>query len=133
MGTIQSVYLAGGLSSGWQQKVIAALERQFVFYNPGAHEINEGEEYTAWDLHYVRRCDIMFGYMEATNPSGIGLSLEVGYARAMAKTVILVDERSASDQAFAHRFHIVRETATITLNSLSDGIRVLQSFVRGVH
>lgn len=114
-------------------RIIAELEGQFIFYNPGAHEINEGEEYTAWDLHYVRRCDIMFGYMEATNPSGIGLSLEVGYARALGKTVILVDERSAGDRAFAHRFHIVRETASITLNSLSDGMRVLQSFIRGVH
>jgi len=129
----QTVYLAGGMSGGWQSKVISALQGEFTFYNPAEHAIQNGEEYTAWDLHYVRCSDIIFAYMEGSNPSGIGLSLEVGFARALGKTVILVDERSASDPAFAHRFHIVRETASITLNSLSDGMRVLQSFTRGVH
>jgi len=129
----QAVYLAGGMSSGWQARVISELRGQFTFYNPAEHAIQNGEEYTAWDLHYVRCSDIVFAYMEETNPSGIGLSLEVGFARALGKTVILVDEKSVADLAFAHRFHIVRETASITLNSLADGMRVLQSFVRGVH
>lgn len=129
----QAVYLAGGMSSGWQNLIMSKLHGQFTFYNPAEHAIENGEEYTAWDLHYVRCSDIVFAYMEESNPSGIGLSLEVGYARAMGKTVILVDERSAVDPVFAHRFHIVRETATITLNSLEHGLRVLLSFVRGVH
>ncbi len=128
-----TVYLAGGLISQWQEKIISELNGQFSFFNPAQHAIENGEEYTAWDLHYVRRADIIFAYMEASNPSGIGLSVEVGFARALGKTVILVDERSANDLAFAHRFHIVRETASITLNTLSDGLRVLQSFVRGIH
>ncbi len=128
----QAVYLAGGFGSNWQERVIAELGGKFTFFNPQKHALSEAPEYTSWDLHFVQRCDILFAYMEATNPSGIGLTLEVGFAKALNKTIVLVDEKSLADPLFARRFKIVQESATITLNSLDDGMRMLLSFVRGI-
>ena len=126
------VYLAGGMVSGWQDDIISKLQGEFEFYNPSAHLLDSKEEYTAWDLHFVRNCDILFGFIEKSNPSGIGLSLEVGYAKALNKTIILVDEKSNSDEKFSNRFDIVRQSSSITYNKLEDGINMLQSFLRGI-
>lgn len=126
------IYLAGGMKSGWQEKVITQLKGQFIFFNPAEHNLSEREEYTNWDLYYINKCDILFGYMEKDNPSGIGLSLEVGYAKAKGKTIILVDERSSTDEKFSKRFDIVKESASVNYNNLNDGITMLQSYLRGV-
>lgn len=126
------IYLAGGMVSKWQDKLISALGDKFVFFNPARHDLHIGMEYTAWDLFYVDKCDILFAYMEKDNPSGIGLSLEVGYAKAKGKTIILVDERSGVDEKFCKRFNIVKESASVSYNNLEDGITLLQSFMRGI-
>lgn len=93
------VYLAGGMNeSNWQKKVIETINSEnFVFYNPREHSLTNSTEYTFWDLFYVKQSDILFAYMQSDNPSGIGLTLEVGYARALDKSIILVDERSKND------------------------------------
>ena len=74
------IYLAGGMNDvDWQKKVINSFEgldnqkAKFVFYNPREHMLTESREYTIWDLFYVRKCDILFAYMQKNNPSGFGL------------------------------------------------------------
>lgn len=128
------VYLAGGMNeSNWQKKVIDQMgETSFIFYNPREHSLINSKEYTFWDLFYVKQSDILFAYMQEDNPSGIGLTLEIGYARAMDKSIILVDERSAIDDAFANRFKIVRESSTIVFNNLNDGIEFLKKIKNGI-
>lgn len=126
------VYLAGGLKTNWQKQVIKKGKGKFRFFNPKQHLLDEGKEYTSWDLHHVRKCDIFFAYMEETNPSGIGLSLEIGLAIGLGKTVILVDEKSKTDVIFAKQFRIIRESVTITFENLKDGITMLLSFSRGI-
>lgn len=127
------VYLAGGLSSKWQLPIIDRFQEQFVFFNPGEHLLERKAEYTAWDIHYVKECDILFAYMERDNPSGYGLTLEVGIARALDKTIILVDERSEDHDFFAMKFRIVRQSSSIVFEKLEDGLNMLQSFSRGVY
>lgn len=86
----QKVYLAGGIRSNWQEKVTSKIDADF--YNPRTKEIERIltlEEFGTWDLHHIKKCDIVFAYMERTNPSGIGMSVEMGYAKALGKTVIL--------------------------------------------
>lgn len=124
------VYLAGGLSTNWREQVIKKTSGNFVFYNPKEHGLeNLGAEfYGSWDLFHVQKCDILFGYMEETNPSGYGLSLEIGYAKALNKCIILVDERSKSDDWFKSKFAIIRNTANVNANTLEDGIKYLNSF-----
>jgi len=84
------IYLAGGMANSWRTKVIAALDR-FTILQPDRSIINSAE-YTARDLLLVRSADIVLAYMEADNPSGLGLALEVGYALGLGKTVVLVNE-----------------------------------------
>ena len=68
--------------------------------------------------------------MEESNPSGIGLSLEVGFAKALGLTIILVDEKSKNDSVFKNKFKIVRESATIVYDNIDDGIAYLNSYLR---
>lgn len=128
------VYLAGGMNeSNWQKKVIETINSEnFVFYNPREHSLTNSTEYTFWDLFYVKQSDILFAYMQSDNPSGIGLTLEVGYARALDKSIILVDERSKNDETFANRFKIVRESSTIVFDNLEDGINFLKKIKNGI-
>jgi len=124
------IYLAGGLSSDWRQKVIKTCEGNFIFFNPKEHglETHDPSQYTAWDLYHIKNCDILFGYMEKENKSGYGLSLEIGYAHALGKTIILVDERSQHDDWFETKYNIVRNTSNVNLDNLEDGIKFLNSF-----
>ena len=124
------VYLAGGMNSSWQAKVIEAYHDQFEFYNPMDHQLDKSKEYAVWDLFYVQRADLVFAYMERTNPSGYGLTLEIGFAKALNKTIILVDERSKVDNAFAEKFKIVRNSVQIVYDSFQQGLDFLGSFLR---
>jgi nucleoside 2-deoxyribosyltransferase len=83
------IYLAGGLRSGWQD-TLKGLYPQFEFISPLDKDDKSMNvyEYGNWDLHYIKQCDLVFAYMEKTNPSGIGLSCELGFAYGIGKTVI---------------------------------------------
>lgn len=123
-----NVYLAGGMGSGWQEDVIKRLEGKFNFFNPRDHHLDTPKEYTNWDLFFVSKCDIVFGYMEKDNPSGFGLTLEIGYAKALGKTIILTDERSSIDESFSRRFKIVRESSSVVYENLESSLKFLERF-----
>ncbi len=125
-----SVYLAGGFRSNWQEKLITTLGETITFYNPREHGLNKPDQYTLWDTHYVQRCDILFAYMEADNPSGYGLTFEVGLAKALSKTIILVDERSDSDESFSKYFKIVHSSSDVVFGSFEEGLELLKTFAR---
>ena len=57
------LYLAGGFSGGWHQRVIDELGNGFVYFNPQKHSLKDEKKYTMWDLYHVRKCDILLGYM----------------------------------------------------------------------
>jgi len=122
------VFLSGGFKSNWQQSLISELKDYFIFFNPREHGLNDPDRYTTWDIHYVRECDIFFGYMESTNPSGYGLAFELGLAFAISKTIILVDERSVTDPVFGKYYRILYKPSGAVFNNLMDGIDFLKSF-----
>jgi nucleoside 2-deoxyribosyltransferase len=119
-----AVYLAGGHRSDWRERVMS-VAADYVYRNPAEHKIDDARAYTAWDLEAIRRSDVVFGYLEQTNPSGYGLALEVGYAKGIGRHVILVDERSKTDEKIARYYGIVRETADAVFDSLDEGIAYL--------
>lgn len=123
------VYLAGGMRGTWQDQVKAACPG-LNFSDPRTHGLTEPTEFAAWDLDHVRQSDAVFGYMSKDNPSGLGLALELGYAKALRKLTILVDEKSPQDEAFARHFAIVATTTDVTKSCLADGIAFLQSLDR---
>jgi nucleoside 2-deoxyribosyltransferase len=125
-----SIYLAGGMSSNWQQKIINKFKNDFIIFNPRDHELDNSIEYTEWDLFYVKNADILFAFMEKDNPSGFGLTVEVGYAKALGKLIILVDEKSFEDKNFGEKFRIVRNSSSIVFDNFDDGVKYLSSFLR---
>lgn len=122
------VFFSGGFKSDWQSKVIAALDDNFIFFNPRQHGLEHSDFYTTWDIHFVKECDILFAYMESTNPSGYGLAFELGVAYALNKTIILVDEKSKDGDSFAKYFKILYKPSGVVLNNLADGIDYLKTF-----
>jgi hypothetical protein len=122
-----SVYLAGGMRTGWQDHVRAGCP-QLTFFDPRDHALTDPRDYAAWDLNHVRECDLVFAYIAKDNPSGLGLALELGFAKALGKTTVLVDERSSQDPIFARYFAIVSAAADVTKPTLKDGIAFLKSF-----
>lgn len=122
------VYLSGGFKSGWQETVIDKLKDKFIFFNPRNHDLLKPDLYTAWDIHFVKECDIIFAFMESTNPSGYGLAFELGIAYAMNKTIILIDEKSISDENFSKYFKILHRPSNVVFANLEEGIKFLESF-----
>lgn len=67
----------------------------------------------------------MLVYLEAADPGGFALALQVGYAKALGKHVALVDEKTAQNLPAAPYLRMVSETADAVFPSLADGITYL--------
>lgn len=87
------VYLAGGMSSfnDWRDPIKKELGEDIEFLDPRNSGSSDEAKYSAYDLECVRRCDVVLAYMSSANPSGVGMSLEMGYAYALHKYIIFVD------------------------------------------
>ncbi len=104
------IYLAGGLRDGWQDK-IAPLLQAHVLLDPRTWQTPIPAEYTARDLAAIKTADCVIAYMDAGNPSGFGLSIEVGFARALGIPVIFVDALGADPRA--RYFDMLRTMSTV--------------------
>lgn len=124
----QRVFLSGGFKSNWQKKVIERLGQNFTYFNPREHMLEDPNEYTFWDVHFIKQCDIVFAYLEQDNPSGLGLIFEVGVAYGLGKTIILIDEKSSKDDIFRKYFKIVQHASSSLFTSFEDGMKYLGSF-----
>ena len=109
----------------WRDKVREQVDA--TFYDPCEHWLDTLEEFGAWDLHHVGQADLMFCYIERTNPSCLGAAVEVGYAAGQGKTVVLVCERD-------HHHHedekvaFLESAADVTYRELDEGIKYLQHY-----
>lgn len=122
------VFLSGGFKSNWQNKIIERYNDEFIFFNPREHGLDDPDQYTIWDIHFIKQCDILFAYMEETNPSGYGLAFELGLAYGLNKTIILVDERSKKDDVFRNYFRIMYKPSNIVFDNFEDGVKYLKAF-----
>jgi nucleoside 2-deoxyribosyltransferase len=121
---IKKVYLAGGFKSGWQE-IVKSHAPSYVFLDPSLHDLDEPEEYTKWDLDAVQKSDIIFAYMESTNPAGYALSLEIGFAKALGKEIIFIEEHPNENRK--RHFAMVRECADKNFKTLIEAIEYLKS------
>lgn len=117
--TRKKIYLAGGFISRWQQIATSALTGYDMF-DPSAHNIKGPKDYTAWDLEAIRNCDILLANMESTNPGGYALALEIGYAKALGKPVVLVDQ--LTDIQVIKYFEMVRCSSDIIFDNLPEAL-----------
>ena len=125
----QKVYLAGGMNSKWRDEVKAINKFRhppnLIFFDPKLKPDKHWSEYGAWDIHFIKQCDICFAYMNKDNPSGYGLSAEIGYAKALNKTVILIIEPGHEKDKY---FQFLKAFADVVYEELDEGIEYLMTF-----
>lgn len=116
------VYLAGGMRSGWQKRVIAQLGENYHFFDPCAHGLERPKDYVKYDFKLISKSDIVFAYFERTNPSGYGLAAEMGYAKGLGKRILLVNQKCDKYTVFLNHL------AWRTFETLDDGIKFLANW-----
>lgn len=120
----KTIYLAGGFRTGWQSIAMTQLAG-FDFLDPSSHQILEPRAYTEWDLAAVTRCDIILANMEQTNPGGYSLALEVGFGKALAKKIVLVDQ--VTDPISSRYFEMVRQVADAVFSDLDEATKYINA------
>ncbi len=120
------VYLSGGMHTNWQEKVKEACP-DLLYADPMISGCDEFDEYSTWDVHAVKMCDIVFCYMERSNPCGAGLAVEVGLAKGYGKTVILVLEKDNEHQPDRYLLWLTK-VADIVFDNFEDGIAHLSRY-----
>lgn len=115
------MFLSGGFYTGWQDRVTGACS-SITFLDPRSHDLERSDLYAAWDLEAIGRSDHVFAYLEATNPGGYALALEVGYARSLGKRIILVDEKSKAGEEPERYLKMVRASADVVLGTFEEGL-----------
>lgn len=123
------VYLAGGMKGDWQDQLIGIIGERAAFIDPRTHGYTSEDEYTDWDLKGVRDCDVLFAYMEKSNPSGYGMMLEIGYAKAMGKVIIFANQGMADDRK--GYFGMARACADAQFTTFGHGLSYLEGLVTG--
>ena len=126
------VYLAGGFRSNWQKRVIDSFQQHdgiITFYNPKEHGLKNSDQYYFWDTIHIEQCDVVFAFLEESNPLALGLIFELGYARGLNKKVILVDQKSNKNTDYAKQFRFARESVDVAFSNLEEGIDFLKSFI----
>jgi len=119
------IYLAGGMRTAWQDEVIARLPSGHTIFDPRTHGLTEPSDYTRWDLDRVAESDILVAGMGAENPSGFGLSVEVGYAHALGKPVIFYD--ALGDDVRSRYFGMHRVIAARVASSIEEVVSAVQA------
>jgi nucleoside 2-deoxyribosyltransferase len=143
---MKKVYLAGGFARkgkvDWREALYNTFGNVFwgnkvYFYDPFLKERDvrykevmlPDKNYWVWDKYAIKDSDIFFCYLQKTNP-GIGLYLELGYAHALDKTIILVIEYGNGEEAIADRYrNECMSFADSTFYSLDSGIKFLESLL----
>jgi nucleoside 2-deoxyribosyltransferase len=122
----QKVYLAGGMHSDWRDDLKSSVNIDFI--DPSKKESGNKlsvKEYGVWDLHHIDQCDIVFVYIEKTNPSGYGLSVEAGYAKGKGKTVILCMEPGHDKHSY---LRFIENVSDIVFTDIQKAVSYLKLF-----
>lgn len=99
------VYLSGGFKSGWQEDVTAEILRlrpDAEIADPREHRMHDPAHYSRWNMEQICDSDLVFAYLEHDNPGVANVAFEVGFAKALSKTIILINEKG---QRFAELMH----------------------------
>lgn len=113
-----TIYLAGGQKSTWQDAFINS-ECEVDWVDPRTHGLIHEKDYTAWDLAGIRRSQHLIAYLDEANPSGFGMSLEIGFAHALGIPVWYVCEERTGRQRY---FGMVRAVSERLFDSLADAV-----------
>lgn len=119
------VYLAGGLQTNWQEKAARLLQHN----NPGINVLDPKslksrnlpiEEIADIERDWIVTSDIVLAFLEADNPLPMGLCAELGFAHALGKQTLLVDEYNNQKSRWLAQF-----TKCQVYTNLEDAINSL--------
>ena len=107
------VYLAGNVHTNWRAQIVEAcpnIEFLQPYKDADGNFVKtvEGETLVpithcvSRDLMFVRRCDVVFIYLEkyGEHSRHHGTMIELGYAKALSKLTVIVTEMGEFDMAF---------------------------------
>lgn len=89
------VFLSGDTRTEWQSKIMERFP-DHSFFDPRTVSEMSYEEMARIERKWIDECDILFAYLNETNPYGFGTCFEIGYAVAIKKLIIYVDEKQVS-------------------------------------
>jgi hypothetical protein len=132
-----TIYLAGGMRTNWQDTLIEFMRRQrpevpVIYLDPRQSGAKDEETYTAWDVAAVAMADILFVYLEAENPSGAGLALEIGVAEGLkragkpAKEIVFVCDPKHPHHRY---FGMARVCSNSVYDDFQQGLQRLADFL----
>jgi len=122
------VYLAGGFYSNWQDTIIKKFP-SVKFLDPRSHGLKDEKGYTFWDLEAIKKSDCIFAYFEEDNPGGFALASEIGYAKALNKIVIFIDEKSKSDEKLSGYLKMLHELADANYFDFEKGMLFFEKYI----
>ncbi len=117
-----TVYLAGDTQSGWQTRVCKAIQ-DLQLLDPSKQDLADPKELTRWGLQAIRESDVVLAYLDKEDQNGHVLAFELGYAKALGKTILLVQEHGAGEED--KYFQAVREAADFCFDSLGEAVSYL--------
>lgn len=121
------------MRTGWQDTLKEFMLRQrpdvpIIYLDPRQNGTKDEETYTAWDTAAVEIADILFVYLEADNPSGAGLALEIGVAEGLrragkpAKEIVFVCDPNHPHYRY---FGMARVCSNSVSDEFQEGLRRL--------
>lgn len=90
------IYLSGGFHSGWQEEIMKYFPvsefPNILFCNPFDFKSDNPKLFGPMDKVKIEQCDILFAYLEETNPTALAIIAEMAYAKGRDKMVIFCNE-----------------------------------------
>lgn len=127
------VFLAGGMKSQWRDVLTTKIQRTITWLNPCTVVLNSNigpDRIIPQICAMIEESDVVFAYLEQKNP-GLNLIFELGYAAAMGKYIIFVDERSSSgedlDYVWLNGLVLARHSVTEYYVTWVAGVRALEN------
>lgn len=124
------VYFAGGMISNWQDKVATELmslkkNQTLELIDPRyySNQNDSAQTFVTEDLDFVRDSDVIFAFMEESNPTGYGMVWEMAVAREHKIPIIVVWEKEKQEP-------FVFTNALYLTTSLDDGIKYLKRYIQ---
>lgn len=112
------------MRDGWQDKVKPLLVGHELL-DPRSWSDPDPVVYTERDLSAIRRADALLVHMSSGNPSGFGLSIELGYAYGLGKRIVFCDEIGADWRS--NYFGMHRVMADQVFTNLADAARAVST------
>ena len=119
------IYLAGGLKNDWQEEATHLLrdkDPEIDVLNPRVFQSRNLsiEEIADIEREWILNADVVLAFLEKDNPLPMGLCAELGFANALGKKTLLVDEYKNHKSKWLAQF-----TESDVYSSLSEAINAL--------